>query len=103
MNWKITQIKILNIPLDGTIVNASYSVDDGTSTFDSDVNLLPANAESFIALTDITEDMVISWVKDAINSNDVEGDVSGTEKIESLVSEKTNTPIPQPTPLPWEK
>jgi 3D (Asp-Asp-Asp) domain-containing protein len=103
MNWKITQIKKLNNPLEGTVVNASYSVTDGTSTIASDLNLLPANADLFVAFNDITEEQVISWVKDALNANDIEGDISGAEKIEALVSLKTSTPTPQITPLPWEK
>jgi hypothetical protein len=103
MNWKITQIKTLNSPLEGTVVNASFSVSDGTSTIESDTNLLDANADSFVAFNDITEEQVVSWVKDALNANDIDGDISGTEKIEALVSLKTNTPTPQLTPLPWEK
>jgi hypothetical protein len=103
MNWKITQIKTLNNPIEGTVVNASYSVTDGTSTIESDTNLLAANGESFVALNGVTEEQVISWVKDALNANDIDGDISGVEKIEALVSLKTSTPTPQITPLPWEK
>lgn len=102
MNWKITQIKTLNNPLEGTVVNASYSVTDGTSTIASDLNLLPVNANSFTKLSNVTEDQVISWVKDVLNANGIEGDISGAEKIEALVSIKTNEPKPQITPLPWE-
>jgi hypothetical protein len=102
MNWKITQIKTLNNPLEGTVVNASYSVTDGVSTIESDVNLLPANADSFTELSTITEEQVIQWVKDALNATNIEGDISGVEKIEALVSLKTNEPKPQITPLPWE-
>ena len=101
MNWKITQIKTLNNPLEGTVVNASFSVSDGTSTIESDTNLLAANGESFVALNGVTEEQVISWVKDALNANDIEGDISGAEKIEALVSLKTNTPTPQVAPMPW--
>jgi len=32
MNWKITQIKTLDNPETGIIVNASFSVSDGTAT-----------------------------------------------------------------------
>ena len=101
MNWKITQIKTINSPIDGTIVNASFSVSDGTSTIESDTNLLSVNEESFVALNGVTEEQVISWVKDALNANDIEGDISGAEKFENLVTIKTNTLQPQVASLPW--
>jgi len=102
MNWKITQIKILNSPNEGMIVNASYSVTDGTSTIFSDVNLFPVNSEFFIDLSNVTENKVIEFVKDALNANQIEGDISGTEKIEALVLMQKNTPLPEVMPLPWE-
>jgi len=101
MNWKITQIKTLNNPVTGAIVNASFSVSDGTSTIESDTNLLPANAKSFVDLSSIIEEQVIQWVKDALNANNIEGNNSEVEKFENLVTIKTNAPQPQITPLPW--
>jgi hypothetical protein len=97
MNWKITQIKTLN----GTIINASFSVSDGISTIESDTNLLPANSDSFVDLSSITEEQVVQWVKDALNANNIEGQNSEVEKFENLVTTKTNTPQPQVTLLPW--
>ena len=101
MNWKITQIKTLDNPETGTIVNASFSVSDGTSAIESDTNLLPANSESFVDLSTVTEEQVVQWVKDALNANSIEGQTSEVEKFESLVTIKTNTSQPQITPLPW--
>lgn len=101
MNWKITQIKTLDNPKIGTIVNASFSVSDGTSTIESDTNLLPANSESFVDLSNITEEQVVQWVKDALNANSIEEQISEVEKFENLVIQKTNTLQPQVTPLPW--
>lgn len=101
MNWKITQIKTLDNPLEGVIVNASFSVSDGTSTIESDTNLLPADTKSFVSLDNVTEEQVIQWVKDALNANNIEGAISGVERFENLVTIKTNTPQPQVTPLPW--
>jgi len=102
MNWKITQIKTLNNPEEGTIVNASFSISDGTSIIESDTNLLPVDSESFVNLKDITEEQVIELVKNALNANNIEGMISGVERMENLVMIKTNTPQPQITPLPWE-
>jgi len=101
MNWKITQIKTLENPEIGTIVNASFSISDGTSTIGSDANLLPANSESFVDLSSITEEQVVQWVKDALNANNIEEQTTEVEKFENLVALKTNTPQPQVTPLPW--
>lgn len=101
MNWKITQIKTLDNPETGTIVNASFSISDGTSTIESDTNLLPADSESFVSLNNVTEEQVIQWVKDALNANNIEGMIGGVERFENLVTIKTNTPQPQVTPLPW--
>lgn len=101
MNWKITQIKTLDNPEIGTIVNASFSVSDGTSTIESDTNLLPANSESFVDLSSISEEQVVQWVKDALNINNIDGQTSEVEKFENLVTIKTNTPQPQITPFPW--
>ena len=95
MNWKITQIKTLDNPETGTIVNASFSVSDGTSTIESDTNLLSANSDSFVDLSSITEEQVVQWVKDAFNANNIEGQTSEVEKFENLVTIKTNTPQPQ--------
>jgi hypothetical protein len=101
MNWTITQIKTASSPVEGTIVNAAFSVTDGVTEVASDVNLLPANAESFVSLEATTEEQVLQWVKDALNANDVEDDISGAEKVELLVTNKTISQAPQITPLPW--
>lgn len=101
MNWKITQIKTLDNPETGTIVNASFSVSDGISTIESDTNLLPADTESFVNLKDITEELVIELVKNALNANNIEGMISGVERMENLVTIKSNTHQPEVTPLPW--
>ena len=101
MNWKITQIKTIDNPKIGTIVNASFSVSDGTSTIESDTNLLAANSDSFVDLSSITEEQVIQWVKDALNANSIEGQTTEVEKFKNLVIIKTNTPQPQITPFPW--
>jgi hypothetical protein len=94
MNWYITEIKTLNSPESGTIVIASFSVTDGISTISSDTKLNPADPSNFIPLENVTEEQVVSWVKDSLGDN--------VSVYEALVVEKTNTPIPQPTPLPWK-
>lgn len=101
MNWKIKQIKTLNSPKIGTIVNASFSISDGKSTIDSDTDLLPANTDSFIDLQSVTENQIIQWVKDSLNSNSSEDNISEVERLEALVTIKTNTIQSETTALPW--
>jgi len=101
MNWKITKIKISDDPITGTIVNASFSVSDGISTIESDTNLLPANIESCISFDLTTEDLVVNWVKDALDHGLTDDSFSNVKKYESLVEEKTNSKQYINTPLPW--
>ena len=105
MNWKILQIKTLNNPIEGTIVNATFSVSDGISTVSSDINLLEANADSFVSLQDTTEEQVVQWVKDALDFEITDEDFSNVKNYERLVEQKTKESQTQPqvSPLPWEK
>ncbi len=103
MNWKITQIKTLDNPETGTIVNASFSVSDGTSTIESDTNLLAADSETFVSLQNTTEEQVIQWVKDALEFGIISDTFSNVKNYERLVENKTKESQTQPqvTPLPW--
>ena len=95
MTWSISGIKTLDMPEEGTIVVASFSVTDGTSTVASDTKLLSADAENFVPLANVTEEQVIGFVKDALGEQQV-------AVYESMVAEKTATMEPQPVdPLPW--
>lgn len=93
MTWSITQIKTLDEPQAGTIVVASFSVTDGASTISSNTRLSPVNAENFVALPDVTEAMVVEWVKEALDDQ--------VAVYEAMVADKTNAVEPQPVPLPW--
>lgn len=101
MNWKITQIKTLDNPEVGTIVNASFSVSDGTSTIESDTNLLPVNSESFVSLENTTEEQVVQWVKDSLDHNITDESFSQVKQYELIVERKTKEIQPKVTPLPW--
>jgi hypothetical protein len=103
MNWKITQIKTLDNPETGTIVNASFSVSDGTSTIESDTNLLPVNSETFVSLENTKEEQLVQWVKDALDFGVVDENFSNVKNYERLVENKTKESQTQPqvTPLPW--
>lgn len=101
MNWKITQIKTLNNPEIGTIVNASFSVSDGTSTIESDTNLLLSDSESFISLENTTEEQVVQWVKDSLDHNIIDESFSQVKQYEFIVERKTREIQPQVTQLPW--
>lgn len=101
MNWKITQIKTLDNPEVGTIVNASFSISDGTSTIESDTNLLQADSESFVNLENTTEEQVVQWVKDSLDHNITDESFSQVKQYELIVERKTKEIQPQVTPLPW--
>jgi hypothetical protein len=95
MTWSITGIKTLDVPEDGTIVVAAFSVTDGTSTVSSDQKLLPADAENFVPLAEITEEQVVGYVQEALGEQQV-------AVYEAMVAEKTAAVEPQPVdPLPW--
>jgi hypothetical protein len=94
MNWKITQIKTLNEPEQGTIVIASFQVSDGTSNVEDDAVLHAVSAENFVPLDSVTEEQVIAWVKEALTPQ-------GAEQYEALVSDKTSAIKPTQVPLPW--
>jgi len=95
MTWSITGIKTLDEPPEGTIVIASFSVTDGASTVASDQKLLPADAENFVPLANITEEQVIGFVQEALGEQQV-------AVFEAMVAEKTAAVEPQPVdPLPW--
>jgi len=102
MNWKITQIKTLDTPVAGTVVNASFSVSDGTSTIESDTNLLPPDVDSFTQLDAATEEQVIQWVKDALDDGVHEEEYSNVKKYEDMVAQKTGATQSQITPFPWQ-
>lgn len=101
MIWKILKIKTSDDPIIGTIVNASFSVSDGVSTIESDTNLLPVNVESFISVDSTTEDLIVQWVKNALDHKLTDDSFSNVKKYESLVLEKTNSKQYINTPLPW--
>jgi hypothetical protein len=95
MTWSITGIKTLDVPEEGTIVVATFSVSDGTSTVASDTKLLPADAENFVPLAEITEEQVIGFVQEALGEQQV-------AVYEAMVAEKTAAVEPQVVdPLPW--
>ena len=95
MTWAITAIKTLDVPEEGTIVVAAFSVTDGTSTVSSDTKLLAADAESFVPLAEITEEQVIGFVQEALGEQQV-------AVYEAMVAEQTAAVAPQVVdPLPW--
>jgi len=94
MTWSITGIKTLDEPMEGTIVIASFSVTDGTSTVSSDTKLLEADAENFVPLAEVTEEQVVDFVKAALEEQ--------ADVFEAMVAAKTAAVEPQAVdPLPW--
>jgi hypothetical protein len=103
MNWKVTQIQTINNPLNVVIVNVSFSISDGVSTIQSDTNILPEDAESFIGLANPSEEQIIQWVKSALDRGVEDDAFSNVKRYEYLVDRKTNEQKPQLISMPWEK
>ena len=97
MIWKITKIKTLNSPNEGTISIVGFSVSDGVSTIESETKLNYPNIDNFVELKNTTEEQVVGWVKDVLNSNGI----NQVEFFENMVISKTNEVIPEECPLPW--
>jgi len=90
------------MPVEGTIVNASFEVSKDGANVEADINLLPASAESFVKLETVTEEQVIQWVKDALDYNINDEAYSNVKRYENIVDQKTKETEPQITPLPWK-
>lgn len=79
--WNIVNLQSFSST--GTVVNVSYNVifklEDSTIRYSSDINLPvpPENDDEFIPYSDLTEELVITWVKSTL----------GDEKIAALENE----------------
>jgi hypothetical protein len=100
--WSIRQLEQLNNG-SGTVVRVQYNVNstDGTVSTQSDggVELNTENIENFISYEDLTEELVLGWVKEKLGPNLGNHEVNNASWIDSVV----NPPAPKTisTGLPW--
>lgn len=103
-NWNITSLwtKTVNDKQDYVVV-AAFEVNgvDGefSSVFSDSVQFSTENVGPFVPYSDLTEEVVISWVKQSLGE-------SGILSIEACIvgqinSEKNPPIVPVNSPLPW--
>jgi hypothetical protein len=103
MNYeiKINQIFTSNSKIEGEIAVALFIFEAESEGYKSsvygEVKLNPADVNGFIELNDTTEDMVVSWVKDALGDK-----LSDYERIAQERIDAQKNPIVA-TALPWVK
>jgi hypothetical protein len=101
--WKVTRIETANSGnLNGVIVKCTFDVmafGDNTRhgyAF-GEVDLLPPAASKFVALDDVTHELAVSWVKDALGDKVAEYEA----KVQGQVD---NQAVPAPSvALPWRQ
>jgi hypothetical protein len=100
--WSIRELEQLNNG-SGTVVRVQYNVSstDGTVSTQSGggVELDTENIENFISYQDLTEELILDWVKEKLGPNLDNHEVNNASWIDSVV----NPPAPKTisTELPW--
>jgi hypothetical protein len=100
--WSIREMEQLNDG-SGTVIRVGYNVNstDGTVSTQSGagVELQTENIENFIAYEDLTEELVLGWVKEKLGPNFGNHEINNAAWIDSVV----NPPAPRTirTELPW--
>jgi hypothetical protein len=104
--WKITNLYTQTI--DGKedyVVTALYSVTGFDGTYEASLSSNSANFSTedvteFTPYQDLTEEIVINWVKETLGEN---GIISIEACIQGQIDSQINPPqVPVNTPLPWE-
>lgn len=100
--WSIKELIQINDGT-GTVCEVWYSIDSVDGDFNVDggdrITLNTENIENFVSYENLTEEIVIGWVKQALGQN--------VDLIESThvnyIEQMKNPPVPQviPAPLPW--
>jgi hypothetical protein len=94
MNWEITNLKTSSELISGTIVFVTFNVDDQKSMISKTIKLNAPTEGKFTEFNEITEDKLISWVKDVLGDN-------GILELEKELSEKTLESNLEQKQVPW--
>lgn len=102
--WKIKNLWTKTV--DGQqdyVVIAAYDVEgvDGTFTasLSNTAQFSTSNVSSFVPYSELTEEIVLGWIKAELGENGVH---SITACIEGQIESQKNPPVsPEITPLPW--
>ena len=106
--WNITNLYTVNTDTESNyVVDALYEVvgteESGGETYTASLSNTASfeviEGESFIPYADLTDEIVVGWVKDQLGSTNIsnlEASVGG------MIDSQINPPVsPENTPLPW--
>lgn len=102
--WNVTQLYTQTIEGNTDyVVIANYNTTgvDGeyTSSLSNTAQFSTADVTTFIPYADLTEEIVIGWIKESLGAN---GIISVEACIQGQIDSQINPPVsPQNTPLPW--
>jgi len=104
-NWKVKNLYTETIEgKEDYVVTAVFDVDGTDGTYSAEliyntVNFSTEDVTNFIPYSDLTEEIIIGWIKETLGANKV----SSLEKsIQAIIDSKINPPVaPENTPLPW--
>lgn len=103
-NWTVTQLYTQTIEGNADyVVIANYNTTgvDGeyTASLSETAQFSTADVTTFIPYEDLTEAIVIGWIKESLGEN---GIISVEACIQGQIDSQINPPVsPQNTPLPW--
>jgi hypothetical protein len=103
-NWTVTQLYTQTIEgMADYVVTASYNTTgiDGefTASLSGTTQFSTADVTEFIPYEDLTEEIVIGWIKESLGEN---GIISIEACIQGQIDSEINPPVsPENTPLPW--
>lgn len=95
--WKIQNVQTLDNPNEKTVVFANFMISKDTASVTYAVELGAADADNFTPFADLTESVVIDWVRGVL----------GEERIAAMEAEvdgilaTQQQPVPQSQDLPW--
>ena len=95
MNWEITNLKTSSEPLSETIIFVTFNVDDKKSIISRTIKLNTPTIENFTEFNQISEEKLISWIKDVLGDN-------GILELEKELSEKTFEAGLEQKQVPWK-
>lgn len=103
-NWTVTQLLTETIAGEQNyVVIANYDVTgvDGeySSSLSDSARFSTANVDNFIPYEDLTNDIVVGWIKGQLG---VDGVANYEASIQGQIDSQINPPsVPVNTPLPW--
>jgi hypothetical protein len=102
--WKVTQLLTETIEGNENYVVIAHCETIGvdgeySATVPNVIQFSTEDVTVFIPYEDLTEEMVISWIKESLGE---EGVLSIEASIQAQIEAQKNPPVtPQETPLPW--